>query len=44
MISYYDTNHTFLLINYCATLDFYMRDMYDTAYNTLIVASLKVSL
>jgi hypothetical protein len=35
-VSYYDT---YLLINYCATSDFCLHGMHDTAYDSFIVAS-----
>jgi hypothetical protein len=40
-VSYYDTILTSLLINYYATSDFYLYDMHNTAYDTLIVTSLR---
>jgi hypothetical protein len=39
-VSYYDTTLTSLLIDYCVASDFFLHGMYDTTYNTPIVASL----
>jgi hypothetical protein len=39
-VSYYNTALISLLIDYCATSDFYLRSMHETTYDTPIVASL----
>jgi hypothetical protein len=40
-VSYYDTTHTSLFINYHATSDFCLGGMHNTSYDTLIVTSLR---
>jgi hypothetical protein len=42
-VSTYDTSLTSLIINWCATYNFYLHDMHDTTYDILIVASLMMS-
>jgi hypothetical protein len=41
-VSYYDTSLTSLFINWYATSDFCQHGMHDTAYDTSIVASLRI--
>jgi hypothetical protein len=45
-VSYYDTTHTSLFINYHTTLDFCLGGMHDTPtrYDTLIVTNLIVKI